>query len=171
VYLPQMFGNGTIEETIVAGEHTSVSSISGFTYKLLQVNGQMPNNFPGLSLNEETGVISTAISKVTQTYEIYIYSSKNPYSITQLTLTLTPSVVKECYAGNLCIKGKKFVGGNRDASAVISARTTKVLTNLKTIDPKQKSDAVNVQNRQQALTRVRSGGYMVPKKVSQKYLL
>lgn len=171
VYLPQIIANGTIEETIVSGEQTTAPSVPGFTYKLLQVNGQMPNNFPGLSINAETGVISTAISKDTRIYEIYIYSSKNPYSVTFLTLTATPSVIKECYAGNLCVKGKKFVGGNRDASAVISARTTKVLTNLKTIDPKQKSDAVNVQNRQQALTRVRAGGYMVPKKVTGKHLL
>ena len=171
VHLPQINANGTIEETIVSGEHTSAPFVSGFTYKLLQVNGQMPNNFPGLSINAETGVISTAISKDTRIYEIYIYSSKNPYSVTRLTLTATPSVVKECFAGNLCIKGKKFVGGNRDASAVISARTTKVLTNLKTIDPKEKSDAVNVQNRQQALTRVRGGGYIVPKKVTGKHLL
>ena len=170
VYLPQMFGNGTIEETIVAGEQTVAPGVPGFTYKLLQVNEEMPFNFPELSLNTETGAISTGISKDTRIYEIYIYSSKNPYSVTRLTLTATPSVVKECYAGNLCIKGKKFVGGNRDASAVISARTTKVLTNLKTIDPKQKSDAVNVQNRQQALTRVRGGGYMVPKKVTGKHL-
>lgn len=86
------------------------------------------------------------------------------------TIITTPTI-KECYADNLCTFGKKFIGGNRDASAVTSRRTATTLTNLKTIDPKQKSDAVNVQNRQQALTRVRAGGYMVPKKVSQKYLL
>lgn len=158
------------EETIVSGEQTVAPGVPGFTYKLLQVNGQMPFNFPELSLNTETGAISTGISKDTRIYEICIYSTRNPYAIALLTLTVTPSVIKECYAGNLCIKGKKFVGGNRDASAVISARTTKVLTNLKTIDPKEKSDAVNVQNRQQALTRVRAGGYMVPKKVTGKYL-
>jgi hypothetical protein len=130
----------------------------------------MPHNFPEIAINAETGVIGAANSKDTKTYQIYIYSTRNPYSVALLILTVTPSVVKECYSKNLCIKGKKFVGGNRDASAVISARTTKVLTNLKTIDPKQKSDAVNVQNREQALTRVRAGGYMVPKKVTGKYL-
>ena len=159
-----------ITETIVAGTSSAASIGSGFTHKLLQVNGQMPYNFPGLSINAETGVISAAFSKDTRTYEIYIYSSKNPYAVTFLTLTVTPFEVKQCFANNLCIKGKKFVGGNRDASAVISARTTKVLTNLKTIDPKQKSDTINVQNRQQALTRVRAGGYMVPKKVTGKHL-
>ena len=170
-YVESIFGNIiSFEETIVAGESTNAPSVPGFTYKLLQVNDQMPYNFPELSINEETGSISTAINKVTQTYVIYIYSTRNPYSVAELTLTVTPSVIKECYAGNLCIKGKKFVGGNRDASAVISARTTKVLTNLKTINPKEKSDAVNVLNRQQALTRVRGGGFMVPKKVTGKYL-
>jgi len=131
----------------------------------------MPNNFPELTINANTGVISTAISKDTLIYEIYIYSSKNPYAVTFFTLTVEGSYIKSCFANNLCSVGKKFVGGNRDASAVISARTTKVLTNLKTIDPKQKSDVVNVQNREQALTRVRGGGYMVPKKVTGKYLL
>jgi hypothetical protein len=155
----------------VAGTSSAASIGSGFTHQFLQINGQMSYNFPELSINAETGVISAAFSKDTRTYEIYIYSSKNPYAVTFLTLTVEGSEVKQCFANNLCIKGKKFVGGNRDASAVISARTTKVLTNLKTIDPKEKSDTINVQNRQQALTRVRAGGYMVPKKVSQKYLL
>ena len=63
------------------------------------------------------------------------------------------------------------MGGNRDASAVIFRKTTKTIANLKTINVKEKSDAVNVLNRQQALTRVRGGGYMVPKKVTGKYLL
>ena len=79
-----------------------------------------------------------------------------------------------CYDKNLCQKltaEKKLIGGNRDASAVSSAKTRKTLVNLKQVDPKEKSDAVNVLNRQQALTRVRGGGYMVPKKVTGKYLL
>ena len=166
-----IYENSTINETIVAGEQTNGPFASGFTYKLLQVNGQMPHNFPEIAIDDETGVIRTAISKVTKTYQIYVYSTRNPYSVTQFTLTVNASEPKECYAGNLCIKGKKFVGGNRDASAVISARTTKVLTNLKTVDLKEKSDAVNVLNQQQALTRVRGGGYIVPKKVTGKYLL
>lgn len=130
----------------------------------------MPYNFPELSLNEETGIINTALTRETRTYEIYIYSSINPYSVTLLTLIVEGSEAKQCFANNLCTKGKKFVGGNRDASAVISAKTTKTLTNLKLVDPKQKSDAVNVLNRQQALTRVRGGGFIVPKKVTGKYL-
>ncbi len=170
-YTLTFYENDEITETIVAGGETTGPIASGFTYKLLQVNGLMPSNFPELVINENTGKIRTAITKETKTYEFYIYSTINPYAVTLLTLTVTPSDAKLCFASNLCVKGKKFVGGNRDASAVISARTTKVLTNLKTIDPKQKSDVVNVQNRQQALTRVRAGGYMVPKKVSQKYLL
>lgn len=165
-----IFGNIEFEETIVAGGRTIAPSVSGFTYKILQINDVMPYNFPELSINAETGAISSAISKLTQTYVIYIYSTRNPYSVAELTLTVEGTEGKQCFANNLCAKGKKFVGGNRDASAVISAKTTKTLTNLKTIDPKQKSDAVNVLNRQQALTRVRGGGYMVPKKVTGKYL-
>ena len=164
--------NIAFEETIVAGESTNAASVPGFTYKILQINDVMPYNFPGLSINEETGSISTAINTVTQTYVIYIYSTRNPYSVTELTLTVEGSEVKQCYDKNLCTPpGKKFVGGNRDASAVISRKTTKTIANLKTVDLKQKSDAVNVLNRQQALTRVRGGGYMVPKKVTGKYLL
>jgi hypothetical protein len=164
------YANDEITETIVAGEQTTGPIASGHTYKLLQVNGLMPSNFPELSINEHTGKIRTAITRETRMYEIYIYSTINPYAVTLLTLTVEGSTAKQCFANNLCAKGKKFVGGNRDASAVISARTTKTLTNLKLVDPKQKSDAVNVLNRQQALTRVRGGGYMVPKKVTGKYL-
>jgi len=170
-YLLSFAFNDEISETIVAGEQTNGPFASGFTHKILQINNMAPHNFPEIAIDEETGVIRTAISKVTRTYQIYVYSTMNPYAVTLFTLTVNASEPKECYAGNLCTKGKKFVGGNRDASAVISAKTTKVLTNLKTIDPKQKSDAVNVLNRQQALTRVRGGGYMVPKKVTGKYLL
>jgi hypothetical protein len=170
-YTITFYANDQISETIVAGGETTGPIASGFTHKLLQVNDLMPSNFPELSINEETGKIGTAISKETQTYVIYIYSTQNPYAVTELTLTVEGSQAKQCFANNLCTKGKKFVGGNRDASAVISARTTKTLTNLKLVDPKQKSDAVNVLNRQQALNRVRGGGYIVPKKVTGKYLL
>ena len=169
-YVESIVGNIAFEETIVAGGRTIAPSVSGFTYKILQINDVMPYNFPELSINAETGAISSAITKVTQTYVIYIYSTRNPYSVAELTLTVEGTEEKQCFANNLCAKGKKFVGGNRDASAVTSARTTKTLTNLKLVDPKEKSDAVNVLNRQQALTRVRGGGYMVPKKVTGKYL-
>ena len=172
-YVPdvnEIFVNSEINETIIAGGQTPGPVVPGFTYKILQINDIAPDNFPGLSINAETGIISTAITNVTQTYVIKIYSTRNPYSVTQLTLTVEGAEVKQCFANNLCANGKKFVGGNRDASAVISAKTTKTLTNLKLVDPKQKSDAVNVLNRQQALTRVRGGGYIAPKKVTGKYL-
>jgi hypothetical protein len=169
-YNLSFYENDEITETIVAGGETTGPIASGHTYKLLQVNGLMPSNFPELAINENTGKIRTAINRETKTYEIYIYSTINPYAVTLLTLTVEGSTAKLCFANNLCTKGKKFVGGNRDASAVISAKTTKTLTNLKLVDPKQKSDAVNVLNRQQALTRVRGGGYIVPKKVTGKYL-
>ena len=163
--------NDEISETIVAGGQTTPPVGSGFTHKILQINGLMPYNFPELSINANTGVIGTAISQVSRVYEIYIYSTMNPYAVTLFTLTVEGSQAKQCYDKNLCTPpGKKFVGGNRDASAVIFRKTTKTIANLKTIDPKQKSDAVNVLNRQQALTRVRGGGYMVPKKVTGKYL-
>ncbi len=169
-YVISFFANDEIDETVTAGGRTTGPISSGHTYKLLQVNGLMPSEFPEINLNTETGKISTAISKETRTYEIYIYSTINPYSVTLLRLTVEGSTAKQCFANNLCAKGKKFVGGNRDASAVISAKTTKTLTNLKLVDPKQKSDAVNALNRQQALNRVRGGGYIVPKKVTGKYL-
>jgi hypothetical protein len=170
-YLSSFNYNDEISETIVAGGQTTPPIGSGFTHKFLQINGLMPSNFPELSINANTGVIGTAISKVTRVYQIYIYSTMNPYSVTLFTLTVEVSQAKQCYDKNLCTPpGKKFVGGNRDASAVIFRKTTKTIANLKTIDPKQKSDAVNVLNRQQALTRVRGGGYMVPKKVTGKYL-
>lgn len=69
---------------------------------------------------------------------------------------------------NVFSVGKKFVGGNRDASAVTARKT---MSHLKTHDPLTESSSVSVQNRQQALTRVRAGGYMVPKKVTGKHLL
>lgn len=72
------------------------------------------------------------------------------------------------------VYGKKFVGGNRDASSIAAKRTMITLNNFKRIDPidpKKKSDTVNYKDVNSALTRVRGGGYIVPKKVTNRYLL
>lgn len=164
--------NDTVTQTITSGENALTPAGNGYTYKLLQVDNKMPYNVSEISIDADSGVISTAFSKETKTYNIYIYSTINPYAVTWLILTVNASGEKECYNRSLCTRpGKKFVGGNRDSSAVIHRKTANTIANLKTIDPKQKSDAVNVQNRNDALTRVRGGGYMVPKKVTGKYLL
>jgi hypothetical protein len=164
--------NDEFSETIAAGEHTTPPVVSGFTHKILQINDSMPSDFPGIAIHPDSGVITAALSKETTVYNIYIYSTMNPYAVTLLTLTVTGVAEKTCTNKNLCTPpGKKFVGGNRDASAVTYNRSAKTTVGLKNVDLKQKSDAVNVLNRQQALTRVRGGGYMVPKKVTGKYLL
>lgn len=164
--------NDTVTQTIMAGENALTPAATGYTYKLLQIDDKMPHNVSEISIDEDSGVISVAFSRETKTYDIYIYSTINPYAVTWLILTVNASDEKQCYNRSLCTPpGKKFVGGNRDSSAVIHRKTANTIANLKTIDPKQKSDAVNVQNRNNALTRVRGGGYMVPKKVTDKYLL
>ena len=69
------------------------------------------------------------------------------------------------------VKEQKVISSNLSNKEVSPGQLKKTIANLKTINVKEKSDAVNVLNRQQALTRVRGGGYMVPKKVTGKYLL
>jgi len=171
-YIPSFYMNELVTETIVAGEHTTPPVVSGFSHKILQINNSMPSDFPNIAINEDSGIITVALSNETIVYDIYVYSTMNPYAVILFTLTVTGATEKICTNKHLCTPpGKKFVGGNRDASAVTHKRSAKTVTNLKNVDPKQKSDGVNILNGQQALSRVRGGGYIVPKKVTGKYLL
>jgi hypothetical protein len=67
---------------------------------------------------------------------------------------------------------KKWIGGNRDASNVISnrkiANTGRILTNPNSVSFKNVKDNNTAR---EALIRVRAGGYCVPPKVTNKYKL
>ncbi len=153
--------------TAVAGQSTSLTPYaSGFTYKLLRINTDSPTLYPGITINPTTGAITFASSNVDNYYYIYVFSEKDDFEYSTTLINVT--VAKTIEVINVV---KKFVGGNRDSSAVIRNKSRLTVESMRTDQLRNKSDAVNIQNRRQALNRVRSGGYIVPKKVTQRYLL
>jgi hypothetical protein len=77
------------DSSIVKGTSTSGGVVPGYTYSLLEINNDLPSSFPFISIDSSTGVLSTTSSSEAGLYNMYIYSTKNPYSITQYFLTIT----------------------------------------------------------------------------------
>ena len=154
--------------TVSQGESTAGGIASGYTYSILFVNEL--NSIPTISINSGTGIISTTNKTEPTQYLIVVYSVNNTnhfYTCSIVTLNVSQgSGITPPY-----VYGKKFVGGNRDSSAITARRTMTTLTVNKSIDIRNKSDTVNTQDTQSALTRVRGGGYVVPKKVTDRHLL
>ena len=159
--------------TVSQGESSPGGIAAGYTYSILFINGQI--SWPTISINSGTGVISTTHKTEPNSYLILVYNVNNltglyGCSIIEMNVLLGPTEILI----QPFIYGKKFVGGNRDASSIAAKRTMITLNNFKRIDPidpKKKSDTVNYKDVNSALTRVRGGGYIVPKKVTNRYLL
>jgi hypothetical protein len=86
----------TAQSTIMAGEYTTGAVVSGYTHKILQINNEAPSTFSSISINESSGSIITNADTPPDDYDIYIYSTKNPYSITRYTLTVTSNMTDCC---------------------------------------------------------------------------
>ena len=77
-------------QTVAAGSASTGDVVPGYTvHTILAINGGLPSANPGITINNATGVISVISSQTAGTYTLYVYSSTNPYSITQFTLTTT----------------------------------------------------------------------------------
>jgi hypothetical protein len=78
-------------ETIDQGNSTSSGIVSGYTYSILSINDSLPSVYPTISINSATGAISTTSSTQARNYRIYVYSTKNPYSVTEYFLVVNGS--------------------------------------------------------------------------------
>lgn len=82
----------TATYSIVAGTGGSTSApvVPGYTnFVILQINNQPKSAYPYIDINSSTGVITTDSATPAGDYIIIIYSSKNPYSVTEYTLHVT----------------------------------------------------------------------------------
>ena len=71
--------------------------------------------------------------------------------------------------GTATVNQKKWIGGNRDSSQVTRVRRVQSTGQiLNATGPQSFTNTSDNNTRIDALARVRGGGYMVPKKVSQK---
>ncbi len=75
-------------QTINAGNRTSSGVVSGYTYSILSINGSLPSSYPTITMNSATGAISTTSTTEVRNYRIYVYSTKNPYSVTEYNLVV-----------------------------------------------------------------------------------
>ncbi len=91
----------TFTQSIEKGESTTGGVVAGYTYSILAINGVSPSSYDTISIDSTTGVISTTSSITSGVYTIMVYSTKNPYSVTQFLLTIlgpippTPSKKKK----------------------------------------------------------------------------
>lgn len=84
-----IFITNTISGTVTAGESTNGGVIPGFTYSLLEINGVPPASEPTITITDSTGAINTTTGTAAGTYTIYVFATKNPYSVTTYTLTVS----------------------------------------------------------------------------------
>ena len=78
-----------VSQTVNKGSSTPAGVISGYTYSILSINGLSPSSYSTISIDSSTGEISTTSSTEVRLYTIMVYSTKNPYSITQYGLTVS----------------------------------------------------------------------------------
>ncbi len=83
---------------IVAGEATPAAVMSGYTHQILQINSNTPSAYPYITIDPATGAIKTAAETAGRIFIIYVFSHKNPYSVTewQLTVTEAPQPASGC---------------------------------------------------------------------------
>lgn len=98
-------------EAFYSGNTTAAALVLGHTYTILQINGDVPSAFSYISINAATGAITTTASAPTASYLIYIYSSVNPYDITEYTLNLTaPPAGPAAASTDCCVAEKSLIG-------------------------------------------------------------
>ena len=85
--------------SIPVGTSTDHAIAQGQSYRILQINGQDPSNFNTITIDSNTGVISTTSSTVPGDYGILIYNDGYHESIlfSFVGLTVTKPTVQKMY--------------------------------------------------------------------------
>jgi hypothetical protein len=96
----------------VGGGSTPAPLVPGYTFIILQINDSPKSAYPFIDINNSTGVITADSNTPVGDYVIIVYSSKNPYSVTEYTLhvtsgpTPTPTIeILSCCDRPLYLKG------------------------------------------------------------------
>lgn len=100
------------QSSIVAGSSSPAATVPGYTYSLLEINGTDPSSYMSISINSTTGSIITSPATTPGIYLIYVYSTKNPYSITQYTLNVSGQpepAINSCCQQTMDLKGTDLV--------------------------------------------------------------
>lgn len=80
----------TASDTIVAGgAATPAALVPGYSYAILAIDLAAPSTVPSITINATTGRITATSSTPAGTYVLQIYSTKNPYGVTEYTLTVS----------------------------------------------------------------------------------
>ena len=88
----------------VGGASTPAAVIPDYTFQILEINGALASTVPTITLNATTGVIQTTSATPAGIYTLRIYSTKNPYGVTEYALIVqaepppppTPTPVTGC---------------------------------------------------------------------------
>lgn len=101
----------SITGSVAAGNSTSAPIVSGYSYSLFQINGSTPATFDYISIGPSTGAITVLSSTPAGVYTIIVYSTKNPYSITSYSLTVTDAPLPSTTTtASCCVEGTAVQG-------------------------------------------------------------
>lgn len=78
----------SVSSTVITGGATNPSLVPGFSSYILTINGASPMAYPFIIISPSTGIITASADTPADVYELIVYSIKNPYSITEYTLTV-----------------------------------------------------------------------------------
>ena len=117
----------TISVNVNRGGSTSSAIISGKFYNILEIRGEHIFSFNTISINENTGVVSTTMETTPGTYTLYIYNRGNygrgSYNVSSLVLTIVepkpkpkPKSVKPSPVQKLGFNQKSGFCGTRPTS-------------------------------------------------------
>ena len=123
--------NQSYEITGYQGTTLQAGVISGLSYSILQIDDSIPSNIPSITINSNTGSISTTYETNTGSYTLYIRNNGS-YNITRVYLTVNEtSNIPICFpAGTLVLTDqgevaidkiditKNTIGGGKQINAI-----------------------------------------------------
>jgi len=80
-----------IDTVVIKGNSTDYPLLSDYTHTILEINGENPSSYPYITI-DPSGQITVAMSAPSRTYNLKIYSKKNPYAITNYNLIVIDSI-------------------------------------------------------------------------------
>lgn len=118
---------------ILPGASTSAAIVTDREYQILQITGGDPNSYDTFTINSTTGVISTTINTVRDTYKLYIYNTGS-YNITEYTITINSPEINPCLTEDTIVltpSGYKLISKlSKNSPVVVSDGRIVKITNI-----------------------------------------